>query len=89
MRLRPGGENACCDSPFYVPWYAGRFKSIHEVADYWRLRYPDLQEKTRLFTDAFYDTTLPDEVMEAVSANLTISQISNCAEADRRPALVL
>ncbi len=68
----PGDESACCDSPYYVPWYAGRFKSIQEVADYWRLRYPDLQEKTQLFSDTFYDTSLPVEVMEAVAANLTI-----------------
>lgn len=67
---QPG--TTCCDSPFYKPWYAGRFKSIHEVADYWRLNYTDLQEKTRLFSDTFYDSTLPAEVIEAVAANLTI-----------------
>jgi uncharacterized protein (DUF608 family) len=31
-----------------------------------------LREKSKRFTDAFYDTTLPDEVIEAVAANLTI-----------------
>ena len=65
-------EAACCESPFYVPWYAGRFKDIKEVTDYWRLNYESLREKTRLFTDTFYDTTIPDEVIEAVAANLTI-----------------
>jgi uncharacterized protein (DUF608 family) len=65
-------ETPCCSSPTYVPWYAGRFKSISEVADYWRLNYGGLREKTRLFTETFYDTTLPDEVVEAVAANLTI-----------------
>ncbi len=68
----PEAGRACCASPTYVPWYAGRFKDINEVADYWRLKYDDLREKTRLFTDSFYDTTLPDEVIEAVAANLTI-----------------
>lgn len=62
----------CCESPTYVPWYAGRFKHINDVADYWRVNYESLREKTRLFTDTFYDTTLPDEVIEAVAANLTI-----------------
>jgi uncharacterized protein (DUF608 family) len=56
----------------YVPWYAGRFKSIHEVTGYWRDQYESLREKTSLFTEAFYDTTLPAEVVEAVAANLTI-----------------
>jgi len=65
-------ETARCDSPFHVPWYAGRFDNIEQVADYWRLNYGGLREKTRLFTDTFYDTTLPDEVIEAVSANLAI-----------------
>ena len=65
-------ETPCCESPTYVPWYAGRFKDINEVADYWRLNYEDLREKTKLFTDTFYDSTLPDEVIEAVAANLTI-----------------
>jgi uncharacterized protein (DUF608 family) len=68
----PAVGEACCDSPFYVPWYAGRFNNINEVADYWRLKYRDLREKTQGFTDTFYDTTLPEEVIEAVAANLTI-----------------
>ncbi len=65
-------ESSFCGSPTYVPWYAGRFKDVYEVADYWRLNYGSLREKTILFTDTFYDTTLPDEVIEAVAANLTI-----------------
>jgi uncharacterized protein (DUF608 family) len=68
-----GAEAAsCCPSPFYVPWYAGRFKSVEDVAEYWRLKYDLLREKSALFRDAFYDTTLPDVVVEAVAANLTI-----------------
>jgi len=59
-------------SEYYVPWYAGRFKSIEEVAAYWRTHYNDLRAKSALFRDAFYDTTLPAEVVEAVAANLTI-----------------
>jgi len=68
----PPEVETCCLSPYYVPWYAGKFKDIYEMADYWRFRYDSLREKTRLFTDAFYDTTLPAEVVEAVAANLTI-----------------
>jgi len=57
---------------YHSPWYASRFKNINEVAYYWRLKYQELYEKTKLFSDAFYDTSLPDEVVEAVAANLTI-----------------
>lgn len=65
-------EEACCFSPYYIPWYAGKFKNIDEVADYWLFQYDFLREKTKLFSDAFYDTSLPEEVIEAVAANLTI-----------------
>ena len=59
-------------STFYRPWYAGRFKDIAEVADYWRDRYDELRRNSRRFSDCFYDTTLPPEVIDAVAANLTI-----------------
>lgn len=60
------------DAPFYQPWYASRFKNIQEVCNYWQNNYSDLFNKTKLFTDTFYTSTLPDEVMEAIAANLTI-----------------
>jgi uncharacterized protein (DUF608 family) len=59
-------------SSYYMPWYASKFKSINEVMDFWKRNYDDLMAKTKLFTDAFYKSTLPPEVMEAVSANLSI-----------------
>jgi uncharacterized protein (DUF608 family) len=67
------GNTVCCSGPqFHRPWYAQKFKDIGEAASYWRTHYDDLRRKTQLFTDAFYDTSLPDEVVEAVAANLTI-----------------
>ncbi|MCL3780019.1 hypothetical protein EMN47_06410 [Prolixibacteraceae bacterium JC049] len=57
---------------FYQPWYASRFKNIEDVNKYMRLHYSDLKQKSQLFTDAFYSSTLPPEVIEAVAANLTI-----------------
>ena len=56
----------------YRPWYAGRFADIGAVTDYWREHYDDLRAKSRRFSDCFYDSTLPPEVIEAVAANLTI-----------------
>ncbi len=56
----------------YRPWYSCRFRNIEDVASYWRKNYDDLKAKTQTFTDAFYAATLPDEVKEAVAANLTI-----------------
>jgi len=56
----------------YRPWYSSKFDSIGQVADYWMKNYDDLRVKTLSFTDAFYSSTLPAEVTEAVAANLSI-----------------
>jgi uncharacterized protein (DUF608 family) len=56
----------------YIPWYSGKFGNIFEISDYWLENYSDLRRETQLFTDTFYDTTLPAEVIEAIAANLTI-----------------
>ncbi|MGD9127398.1 MAG: GH116 family glycosyl-hydrolase, partial [Planctomycetia bacterium] len=56
----------------YVPWYATQFKSIYDVANNWRNRYDELRKRSEVFRDAFYDSTLPPEVLEAVAANLAI-----------------
>jgi len=66
-----GGE--CEDVPTYhSPFYAGKFSSVSDVATYWKSHYQTLRDKSALFRDTFYDTTLPPEVVEAVAANLTI-----------------
>jgi uncharacterized protein (DUF608 family) len=56
----------------YQPWYASRFSSIEKVVDYWRSNYQPLREASEKFSKAFYDTTLPPEVTEAVASNLAI-----------------
>jgi uncharacterized protein (DUF608 family) len=80
-------DSGCCASPdvlsldkydknydgkFYKPWYSSRFNNIQEVSNYWKENYSELQRKSILFRDAFYTSSLPVEVMEAVAANLTI-----------------
>jgi uncharacterized protein (DUF608 family) len=64
--------NCCCKQPFYKPWYSGKFGSITDVVKYWLTNYDDLLKKSKLFSDSFYSSTLPPEVLEAISANLTI-----------------
>jgi uncharacterized protein (DUF608 family) len=79
--------NGCCNSPsdigldkydknfdgkFYKPWYSNRFKNINELTEYWSQQYDDLKKKSELFKDAFFASTLPPEVVEAVASNLTI-----------------
>jgi uncharacterized protein (DUF608 family) len=56
----------------YRPWYAGRFAGIDPVMAYWRDQYGTLRANSLRFSQCFYDTNLPAEVIEAVAANLTI-----------------
>jgi len=70
-----GGSCGCGskdDLPKHKPWYIGVFDDIEAVTDYWHKHYDALREKTTAFSDCFYDTSLPPEVIEAVAANLTI-----------------
>jgi len=59
-------------SAYHKPWYSSRFANINDVVAYWTNHYTDLEKNTGLFTTAFYKNTLPAEVTEAISANLTI-----------------
>ncbi len=59
-------------SKYYEPWYAGEFKDINSLIKYWQTKYDELHAKTKLFTETFYNSDLPDLVLEAVAANLTI-----------------
>ena len=69
----PEGTPAAQPSPEnYTPWYAGRFRHIDEITSYWREHYGELRQKSARFSDCFYDSTLPPEIIEAVAANLTI-----------------
>jgi uncharacterized protein (DUF608 family) len=56
----------------YKPWYASHFSDIASVMRYWAGEYVKLRAATKTFTDCFYSSTLPNEVMEAVAANLGI-----------------
>jgi uncharacterized protein (DUF608 family) len=72
-------DPACsCHDPFYRPWYSGKFANINEIANYWKTNYTDLLDKSELFSNAFYSTSLPPEVIEAIAANLTIIKSPTC-----------
>jgi len=64
---KPKPAEAC-----YSPWYAGRFPNVAAVMSYWTGHYEELRKRSLQFSHAFYDSTLPAEVLEAVSANLSI-----------------
>lgn len=53
-------------------YYATRFGSAWEVAAHFTKHGPALQAKTGLYRDALYGSTLPDAVLDAVGANVSI-----------------
>lgn len=72
-------EDSCCcssakepENSSYIPWYATRFSNVEEVASYWRANYSRLHAATEKFSNCFHRSTLPQEIVDAVSANLTI-----------------
>lgn len=70
--VRAGGGEISSPEDAHRPWYAGRFAGIEAVARHWREHYQPLRNQSRMFSDCFYDTTLPVEAVEAVAANMTI-----------------
>jgi uncharacterized protein (DUF608 family) len=68
----PGTPPPKPEDRYYRPWYAGRFSDVDAVTAFWRDQYRDLRRRSEQFMTCFYDTTLPPEVIEAVSANLGI-----------------
>jgi uncharacterized protein (DUF608 family) len=80
--LRQAEEPGCdpstgCCAPgtgdlYYEPWYAGRFKDINDLVKKWTSGYEELRSASHLFSQVFYASSLPEEVLEAVAANLTI-----------------
>ena len=70
--VRAGGGEMRSTEDAYRPWYAGRFQSIEAVVHNWRESYLALRHRSKMFSDCFYDTTLPTEAVEAVAANMTI-----------------
>lgn len=68
-------EPCCADGERpanYKPWYAGVYGDIGAVTRAWAGQYDELRRESAAFRDCFYSSTLPPEVLEAVSANLAI-----------------
>jgi len=56
----------------YSPWYSGKFDNIESLAAYQKQNISRLYDESVLFRDTFYASTLPNIVMEAIGANLSI-----------------
>lgn len=56
----------------YRPWYSAQFASVREVNEYVLQHFAELYKQSRAFSDCLFSSDLPPEVLEAVSANLSI-----------------
>lgn len=56
----------------YQPWYASRFSCIDDATADWAARYGELRRDTQTFSDALFDSDLPDELLEAVADTLSV-----------------
>ncbi len=59
-------------SDAHSPWYSAQYSGIETLSADWGMRYQELRDRTSRFAECFYDTTLPDELIDAVGANLCI-----------------
>lgn len=64
-----------------TPWknyYATLFKDSRETAEYGLVNWERLVAETELFHDLLFGSTLPHEVLDAVSANLSVLKSPTC-----------
>ncbi len=59
-------------APPWRPWYVTAWNDAREVALYVEKEYASLRQRTMLFQEALFSSTLPTCVLDAVSANLGI-----------------
>ncbi|MBB6735319.1 GH116 family glycosyl hydrolase [Cohnella zeiphila] len=71
-RQSHNGNDADRAPDFHRPWYAGRFADVTEVSAYWLRNYAKLREESLRFSDSFYGTSMPPEIVQAAAANLSI-----------------
>ncbi len=61
-----------------INYYGTRFSSAWEVAGHVAGRLPELESKTRSFTGAFFSSSLPPYLLEAVSSQASILRSNTC-----------
>lgn len=59
-------------------YYATQFKDAWDASAYLHQNLAVLEDRTRKFTDALYNSTLPEEVIESVANNITTIRSTVC-----------
>jgi uncharacterized protein (DUF608 family) len=72
------GSTSGFDLPLIRKYYATRHEDAWAVADYVAHEMPRLEGDSRRFRGAFFGSTLPEAVIDAVSANITVLRSPTC-----------
>ncbi len=67
-----------CETKTWKNYYSTLFESSKDFAVYGFKNYERLKEETRLFCDALFSSSVPDSVLDAVSANISILKSPTC-----------
>jgi len=62
----------------FHPFYSKKFKNAWEVAEYLFKNLESLEQETRAFHQAFFSSTLPDYVLQAVSSQAATIRTPTC-----------
>jgi uncharacterized protein (DUF608 family) len=66
------GDDSGCRKPRWKTFYSSQWKNARETAAYVHKHFNSLRSRTIAFQNALLSSTLPKEVLDAVSANLAI-----------------
>ncbi|NLX94213.1 MAG: hypothetical protein GXZ02_10290 [Clostridiales bacterium] len=67
-----------CTPETWLNYYASLFGSAKDCALYSFENYTRLYEQSRMFSDALYSSTLPESVLDAVTANIAVLKTPTC-----------
>lgn len=67
-----------CETHSIKNYYAAQYKDAWDAAGYLNENLADLERRTRAFTKALYESTLPEEVIESVANNITTIRSTVC-----------
>ncbi len=73
-----GDEGGCEPRATWRNYYATRFPDAAATARYALTHWERLEAETRLFRDTLFSSSLPPQVLDAVSANLSILKSPTC-----------
>ncbi len=73
-----GDESGSCKPRTWLNYYATIFKDSTESAVYSLKNWDRLYDKTLLFKESLFSSSLPEEIIDAVSANISILKSPTC-----------